>query len=310
MIDIIAYLLPMSGEILLSELLESDFARVQKAILPESFIQDCDNLVNQIENKNIPFRVPSNLDDDSFREWIKDSNADVGASVGYDKKLPEWLLSFPEHGTINIHPSLLPRYRGANPYFWVIRRRESETGVTLHYMDEEFDTGPIIRQKSVELEPEETMGTLFFLLNRLGVNMMSDVLEQLAETGDPPDSRPQESKQTPNAPKVKDRDLRIDWEEQFEEIDALVRAGNPFFGAYTTFRGAMVKIYEISSVEMNEDADEPPRPGTVRTTPNGPVVRCADRWAQLDVVQVEQLYKTTGKTFQEREKKRLMYWTA
>lgn len=304
MIDIIAYLLPMSGDILLSELMESNFARVNKVILPESFIEDCESIVGLIEQEEIPYRVPSNLNDRSFREWIESDEVDVGASVGYDKKLPEWLVNHPEHGTMNIHPSLLPRYRGANPYFWVIKNQESTTGVTLHYMDEEFDTGPIIHQQRIDLEPNETMGTLFFLLNRLGVNMMSDALESINETGTRPDAQPQESTEDPKkAPKVQDRDLRIDWNQPYEDVDALVRAGNPFFGAYTTFRGATVKVFEIQSVEPPGEEDESVKPGQVQTTEEGPIVRCSDQWALLNLVQVEQLYKCSGKEFQEREQK-------
>lgn len=303
MIDIIAYLLPMSGDILVSELFDRNDVNLSRAVIPESFAEDCQNLIQTLDRQNIPYTIPQDLNDESFREWVDKDPYDIGVSVGYDKKLPGWLIDAPEHGTMNIHPSLLPRYRGANPYFWVLRRREQRTGVTLHYMNNEYDTGPIIRQQTVEIEPEETMGTLFFLLNRMGVDMAMEAINHLIEHNEPPDAEPQEDGDYPTAPKVTDRHLRIDWDEPFEEIEALVRAGNPFFGAYTTFRGATLRIYEMTKIEAaSGDSAEP---GTIQTTEDGPRVRCNSSWARLDVVQMEQLYKATGQTFQRREQKAL-----
>jgi methionyl-tRNA formyltransferase len=301
-INIIAYLLPMSGDILVKELVEDNRYDLRRAVIPESFAEDCQNLMEFLDQNDIPYRVPTDLNDESFRQWVEDDHYDIGVSVGFDKKLPGWLIGCPEHGTLNIHPSLLPRYRGANPYFWVIHNRESTTGVTLHYMDQQFDTGPVIRQESVELQPDETMGSLFFLLNRMGVDMATDVLEELERNGTTPEGTDQEDGDYPAAPEVQNHHLRIDWEKSFEDVDALVRAGNPFFGAYTTFRGATVRVFEVERVsDPPESLNE--RPGSVEPTEHGPVVRCQNDAARLCVVQMEQQYKSTGRTFQQREQK-------
>lgn len=297
--NLIIYLLPLSGEILLNELLEHSQVQIKAALIPDSFRGDCQTQVQKLQEKQIPYRVPANLSSNDFREWFESFSLDLGVSVGYDKKLPTKLIEGPEHGTLNIHPSLLPEYRGANPYFWVIRNREETSGVTVHWMDEEFDTGPIINQQRLTLAEDETMGTLFFLLNRWGIEQTIEIIEQYLETGSFPDSHAQDEGVHEEAPSVTDVDLRIDWQESYREINAVVRAANPFLGAFTTFRGGIVRIYEVEKVSR----DTLKEPGKIEKTDEGPVVQCQDSGVLLRVVQMEQFYKSSGKDFQRREKK-------
>lgn len=297
--NLIIYLLPLSGEILLNELLEHSEVQIQAALIPESFRGDCRAQMQKLEKEDIPFRIPGDLSSNNFMQWVESFSLDLGVSVGYDKKLPAELVNRPAHGTMNIHPSLLPEYRGANPYFWAIRNREETSGVTIHWMDEEFDTGPIIDQQKLKLAEDETMGTLFFLLNRWGIEQTIEIIEQYLESGSFPDSHTQSKDAHEEAPSVTDIDLRIDWQEPYREIDALVRAANPFLGAFTTFRGGIVRIYEVEKT-----SPEPlKKPGKVEKTNEGPVVHCQNSGVLLRVVQMEQFYKTSGKDFQQREKK-------
>jgi len=297
--NLIIYLLPLSGEILLNELLEHSEVEVKAALIPESFRGDCETQMERLEKEEIPYRIPKDLSSDDFRTWIDSFSLDLGVSIGYDKKLPVELVERPQHGTMNIHPSLLPEYRGANPYFWVIRNQEETSGVTVHWMDEEFDTGPIIDQQKLTIAVDETMGTLFFLLNRWGVEQTIEIIEQFLETGSFPDSYAQTNSDHPKAPSVRDVDLRIDWQEPYDEIDALVRAANPFLGAFTTFRGGIVRVYEVEEISPETQKE----PGKVEKTKQGPLVHCQDSGVLLRVVQMEQFYKTSGKDFQRREEK-------
>lgn len=299
---LVTYLLPLSGRKLLRNLVDRTGVSVEAAFLPQSYVNDCGASLRILRERDIPYQIPSDFDED-VRGWMDQFDLDLGLSVGYDKRLPEWAFSAPAMGTVNLHPSLLPRYRGANPYFWVINNRENETGITLHFMDEEMDTGPIVDQSRVSLDADTTVGDLFERLNTMGVERMMELLDELEAGGELPEAQSQPpAPEAPEAPKLRDRDLRLDWTQPFEKVDAKVRAGNPHFGAFTTFRGSRLRIYEVS---REEDHDEEADPAAIRRTDHGPLVRCEDDWARLGAVQVDQRYYATGVEFQRRESRAL-----
>lgn len=301
MLDILVYLLPISGTMLLKQLQQTDGVRVRAAFLAETFRAESQEQIQTLEERDIPYRIPGELESGEIKRWVNKWDFQLGISVGYDKKLPSWLINGPELGTVNIHPALLPRYRGANPYFWVIRNHEDKTGTTLHLMDEGFDTGPILSQREVSLDGNEAMGEVFFRLNELGCSMALDLIEEIQKSG-MPSGKPQVTDgDFPDAPRINETHLRIDWSAPYEEIDALVRAGNPFFGAHTTFRGTKLKIFEVESVEDSQQAS----PGTIRTTEGGPLVRCKDGWVRLLTVRMGHYYVGSGKAFQQRESEAL-----
>ncbi len=301
MLDLIVYLLPLSGELLLQELLGLENVRIKTALLPENFIRECEALPPLLEKNDIRYKFPKgDLNQQKIKNWVNREKHDLGVSIGYDKKLPSWLINQPRLESINIHPSLLPRYRGANPYFWVIKNREKKTGVTLHIMDENFDTGPIIHQEEINLAKETLMGELFIELNQLGSQMAGELVGKLAGGESMPEVTTQPEIDDPvPAPRVTDRHLRINWSRPFSEIDALVRAGNPFFGAFSLFKGQKLEIYEI---EKAEDIDKDSKPGQIFTADQGPVVRCGEGWAKLNNVCLQHHYRVSGTEFQRREK--------
>lgn len=303
MFRVVTYLLPLSGEMLLQRFHQHPEVTLEAAFVPETYYSDCSGQIQWLKNHDIPYRVPDSLDD-NIRSWVTDFDLDFGLSVGYDKKLPEWLFSYPDYGTINLHPSLLPDYRGANPYFWVLRNQEESTGVTLHYMDGGFDTGPIIKNREVSVETDETMGTLFFKLNRIGLDLLEESIEKSARNKTPPEPRVQpDASDVKKAPKVEERHLRIDWDQPAGAIDAHVRAANPFLGSFTTFKGSKIRVYEVEPCDPPADAESAPSAGRIHATPEGPCVRCESGWLRLTVVQVGQRYKASGKVFQQREQK-------
>ncbi|MGN0017478.1 MAG: methionyl-tRNA formyltransferase [Candidatus Gastranaerophilaceae bacterium] len=170
-------------------------------------------------------------------------NLDIDAAVvaSFNYKIPKELLSIPKHGFINIHPSLLPKYRGGNPYSTVIINNEHETGVTLHFMDEGFDTGDVILQKKVEISPIETMGTLFNRLNLLGMQMLVSALGELEKRDLPRYKQPDGEFVVGKS--IKDEDLFIDFKQSAADIERFIRALNPFLIASAAFRGNMIKIF-------------------------------------------------------------------
>ena len=160
---------------------------------------------------------------------------------------------------INVHPSMLPKYRGGNPYSRVIMNGETETGVTIHFMDEGFDTGDIIAQKAYHIHSKATMGTIFNELNVLGIELLLQVL-QAYETQELP-RIPQPKGDFISGRGLDERDVFINYNKSAEEIERFIRALNPFIIASTTFRGNLMKIMKA---EVASDAFCIPHPaGTV-----------------------------------------------
>ena len=185
------------------------------------------------------------LKDDDFLNKLKNLNIDIGICCSYNKKFPKEFLNIPKNGIINCHPSLLPLYRGANPYSAVIINDEKETGITLHFMDENFDTGNIITQYTVPIDSNETMGTLFNKLNYLSCDVIVETLKKYEQTGKL-DSTPQASGDYPYAPNINPAkaDNYINWEKyDADSIERFVRALNPFIQAMSTYKGLSIRIH-------------------------------------------------------------------
>lgn len=180
-----------------------------------------------------------------FVETFKQINPDVAVVCAFDHLIPKELLNVPKHGFINCHPSLLPQYRGGNPYFHVIANGEKKTGVTIHYMDEKFDTGNIIDQWETEIFPNETFGTLFNRLNFQTAQMIVKVVSKLEKEGSLQGKKQVEISNLKNAPAVHPErgDVIIDWNLDAAVIERFVRACNPIYGALTNFRGCSAKLW-------------------------------------------------------------------
>lgn len=205
-------------------------------------------------SRNLNFIEWENLKDPEFLDYLKSLNLDAAVVASFNYKIPKVLLDIPKAGFINIHPSLLPKYRGGNPYSSVIINGETETGVTLHFMDEGFDTGDIITQRKVPISPRETMGTLFNRLNLLGMQMLVGTLAEF-EKGDLPRYKQPQGEFVLGS-SIKDEDLFIDYSKSAEEIDRFIRGLNPFLIASTTFRTNMIKIFMANIV--NKDSSKYP----------------------------------------------------
>jgi methionyl-tRNA formyltransferase len=188
----------------------------------------------------------NNLSEPGFLEKIKNLNPDIAIVASYNYLLPKELYEIPPRGTINCHPSLLPDYRGGNPYFHVINNNENMTGITYHLMDETFDTGDIVYQKPVPVSPQDTMGTLFNRLNYYCASFYIELLTKL-ENGEnlTPIAQAKDGNFKP-APKIcpEKGDNIIDWSKDAASIERFVRALNPFYGGATFFKGTMVRIWK------------------------------------------------------------------
>lgn len=195
------------------------------------------------------------LDEPQLIEQIKSLDIDAAVVCSFNYKIPKILLEAVKDGFINVHPSLLPKYRGGNPYSRVIMNGETETGVTIHFMDEGFDTGDIIAQKAYHIHSKATMGTLFNELNVVGIELLLQVL-QLYET-QPLPRIPQPKGDFISGKGLSESEIFINYNKTAEEIERFIRALNPFIIASTTFRGNLMKIMRA---EVASDAFSIPHP--------------------------------------------------
>ena len=184
-----------------------------------------------------PDRIKNNAE---FRQRLTDLNPDAIIVVGYGRIIPQWMLDLPPLGNINLHASLLPRYRGAAPVQWAIAGGETVTGVTTMKIDAGLDTGDILFQKEVAIEPEETSITLAPRMAAIGADLMVETVRGLQSGVVHP--RPQDHSRATLAPILKKEDGSIDFTLTASEILNRLRGFQPWPGAYTDFRGKNLRI--------------------------------------------------------------------
>jgi methionyl-tRNA formyltransferase len=171
--------------------------------------------------------------------------------VAYGQILPSEIIKLPESGCINIHASLLPRYRGASPINQAIIDGETKTGITTMLMDEGMDTGPVLFQEEIEIRPDDTAGSLSDRLSHLGSGLMLKTLEAL-ETGD---VKPEpQSGEISYAPLMKKTDGLIDWTKSAPELLNFIRGMNPWPAAYTFLEGERLKILGVKTLDEDSEA--------------------------------------------------------
>jgi methionyl-tRNA formyltransferase len=182
---------------------------------------------------------PPRLRDPGWPERLGALGADVGVVVAFGQILSRGVLDAPARGSINVHASLLPRYRGAAPIAWAIMRGERETGITTFQMDEGMDTGPMLLRASTPIGSEETAGELAARLAVLGAEVLIDTLARL-DTLTP---RPQRHEAATSAPRLKKTDGHLDWTRPAREIVDRIRGCNPWPGASTTTPSGPLRIW-------------------------------------------------------------------
>ena len=191
------------------------------------------------------------LDSPELLATINDLQPDIGVVFSFNNKMPKVFIDSIKDGIINIHPSLLPNYRGGNPYSWVTINNEEKTGVTLHYISENFDEGDIILQQECPIEPYDTMGTIFSRTNNLACQMMLKTLIKY-EKGEPLDRKPQDMGDFIKAPNIKDKESYIDFNNDANYIERFVRAINPYISASSLYRNQVIKIHKVSVSDLDK----------------------------------------------------------
>ena len=205
-----------------------------------------------LEN-NIEIIQPKKLRDEEIINKIKEINPDLIVVVAYGKIIPKSIIDIPKYGIINVHSSLLPKYRGASPIHSAILNGDRETGVSIMYIEEELDSGAVILQEKCEISDEDTLGSLHDRLKIIGADALGKVLD-LIETGKV-SAVPQEHDKATFVKPISKEEEKIDWTKPKEEIHNKVRGLNPFPRAYTSFNGEIIKIYEVEKTDSEYDGE-------------------------------------------------------
>ena len=205
--------------------------------------------------KKIPVYQPIKVrNNQEFIDEMKKLNPDVICVVAYGKILPKEILDIPKKGCINVHGSLLPKYRGAAPIQWAVLNGDKKTGITTMYMDIGMDTGDMILKEEVEIGENETTGELWDRLSKIGGNLLVETLKQI-ENGTAP--REKQGNDYTLAPMLEKEMSKIDWENKSaREIKNLVRGLNPIMGAYTFLNNKKIKLWKVdvvSEIECNSE---------------------------------------------------------
>ncbi len=211
---------------------------------------------------------PEKAKEEAFQNTLRDLEPDLIVVVAYGQILSKSVLKTPKQGAVNVHASLLPKYRGAAPIAWAILNGEKVTGVTTMVMDEGLDTGDILLQAEVPVGAADTCQMLHDRLASLGARMLIETLEKMKEGNIRP--IPQDDSKATYAPPLKKEDGQIDWKKGAAEIDRQVRASNPWPGAFTRWGDRLLRIYKGAVKER---------------TPTGKAGTVA--WVGSDFVEVE-----------------------
>jgi methionyl-tRNA formyltransferase len=241
----------------------------------------------------LPVFQPQKLKSSFSRAFLSEYHPDAIVVVAYGHILPGWMIALPRFGCINLHASLLPKYRGAAPIPWAIMRGERQTGVTTMKIDAGLDTGDILLTREVAIRSDDTTESLGERLSLVGAELMAETLQGL-ERGEIK-AKPQDHSQATLAPILKKEDGLINWLLSAEEIERRVRGLFPWPGAYTVFRGKGLQVWKSAAASAPGLTMEP---GTLFGANGSPLVSCGDGSAlELVEVQLEGRRRVLGRDF-------------
>lgn len=215
-------------------------------------------------------------------EFLRQVRPDVMVVVAFGQILPREFFAWPPFGSLNVHTSLLPRYRGAAPVVHAILNGEKETGVTVMKLDEGMDTGDVLAQARTPIGPDVTSGELERQLSRQGVELLLETLPSYLSDG--LTARPQDHERATPAPLIRKEDARIDWTRAASRVHDRIRAFNPRPGAFTCFRRERLKIWR----SRNPHGSPSPVPsGQIRTTEKGAILVGCGENSSLELLELQ-----------------------
>lgn len=229
---------------------------------------------------NLPVLQPAKARDENFISQLNELQPDLIVVVAYGQILPQNILDLSKSGCVNVHTSLLPKYRGAAPIQWAIANGEMETGVTIMKMDAGLDTGPILSQARTPVLPEDNSQTLHDRLAHLGAELLVKTIPGFVAGRIRP--QPQSMEGVSYAPKIKKEDGRIDWNLSAQEISNRLRAFTPWPGTFTSLEEHRLKIWNVESIEGSGKSGE-----ILSADRDGIVVACGKNALRILEIQLE-----------------------
>lgn len=233
------------------------------------------------ERYALPILQPERLRDESAIADVLALQPDLIVTAAYGQILPDTILTAPPLRCVNIHASLLPRYRGGAPIHWAIVNGEAETGVTLMYMASRLDAGDILRQESIPITPMDDVGTLHDKLSHLGEKMLRQLLPDLVAGRVNP--IPQEEEKATFAPNIKREDERLDFTKSAQQLFNHVRGFRPWPSTFTEWRGKRLKIWDLTVIN---EKDQSASPGRILSVDKGLLVATGQGLVQINELQV------------------------
>ncbi len=251
------------------------------------------------EEKRLNILQPEKLKNPEFIRELRDLKADVQVVVAF-RMLPEIVWDMPPLGTINLHGSLLPQYRGAAPINWAVINGEKETGVTTFKLQHQIDTGNILLQEKITIEESDTAGTMHDKLMETGANLLLRTIQNL-ESGTLKEiqqpSVMDNSNELKHAPKIFTETCEINWSENVESIYNFIRGLSPFPAAFTFLGGKKLKIFRADKELFNPDMDSAEDKPYVTDHKHALKFRAADGFISLKEIQLEGKKKMTIEEF-------------
>ena len=246
-----------------------------------------------VKKRALELELPTlDVDDvksDRFEEELKKLDADLFVVVAF-KILPPNILEIPEKGSINLHASLLPKYRGAAPIHWAVIRGEKETGCTVFFLEKSVDTGSIIGRVKTSIKPNETTGDLYERLKDLGAVLVVDSVDKIA--ADNVDTIEQNDEEATSAPKLFRENTKLDFDQSAQDVHNKIRGLNPFPKAWCNYDGEKMNVYK-SEVVTGYRLE----PGELTWDDDKLIVGCGSGAVELKEIQLPGTKKLSGQEF-------------
>jgi methionyl-tRNA formyltransferase len=293
---------PLFAQVCLSHLVEQNFQVVAVVTAPDKPAGRGQQLhESEVKkyaiSKALPLFQPANLKDEQFLKELATIQADLFVVVAF-RMLPELVWSMPKYGTINLHASLLPQYRGAAPINWAIINGEKETGVSTFLIEKEIDTGSLLASARVGITPNMNVGELHDALLDRGKWLLTETIQGVFSSSIT--AKAQSTipvTQLKSAPKIFKSDCQIDWNVSAAKIHNKIRGLSPFPGAWTYLKlGTGVKLVKLfASERMAKLTVE--KPGTIKVDAGCLYVAAADEWVEIKELQIEGKKRMDAKAF-------------
>ena len=232
------------------------------------------------EKNSIPVLQPEKVRTEEFFNTLSNFNPDVICVTAYGRIIPPNILELPKYGCVNVHASLLPKYRGAAPINWAIINGKKTTGITTMLMDEGMDTGDILLKKEIDIGKDDTSIELSEKLSKIGADLLIETIKK----GQNDEIKPikQNDDEATLAPIIKKEVGKIDWSKSAEEIRNLIRGTQPWPGAFTSYYGKNLKIFKASVISQNGE------PGKILEADGGKlVIATGNKSLDIEELQIE-----------------------